>query len=131
MVDIDRTDSDAAIQSWNKIIAFYQDLVQERGWDFLQPLFLLVRRIAASEYAKTAYASTSMTALCVSLLPGFNPDSPNLVISVDKEGLFEFALCQTWGQPIETQICSASHSYSVLESMMAQLKKGTEKARCL
>ena len=107
-------------RSWGEIAGFYRGLVEQHGWD-MQPMLRLVEDIAASRYARGAYAATSHATLCLALHPEFEMYQNTLRIDFE-QGRFIFSYSESPYLKAWKKECDRAEAFSTFEHVMRRLK---------
>ena len=110
-------------RDWREIVAFYRNLVSIKGWK-VEPMLMLVERIAASRYSNGLFATTSLATLWVS------KNQESLARQVDwlrieaKNGRLRFEFRETSDEPVAwSRECEAAEGFDVLEHFVRDLKR--------
>lgn len=88
-----KVDDPDPVKRWRAIIDFYTEFSAVQHWEFLAPMVQLAVWLSDQPMAARLYPGTSHEWLCVSLVPGYNPDLPFFSCGTRGEGMFE---CELW-----------------------------------
>ena len=81
------------VESWQDVVAFYEELTSKPFWERIAPLLRLTRQIVQSDRAKRFRGGTSLWLLMISTAAkhGLQPSDPFVCVSLDDDyRLFKF-----------------------------------------
>ena len=94
-------DDENPVARWHAVRDWYAEYAHNPHCDFVLPMVDLAAWIAEQPWAAALFPCTSLAALCVSLKPGYTPDSPFFSCLARDDGTIEFELWAKVGQMIE------------------------------
>jgi hypothetical protein len=108
-------------QRWQAIIRFYKSHAAMADWEFLQSMIDLSVWIERHPMAAKLWPLTSHASLCISLVPGYNPDLPFFAVEVQADGSFMFRLLGRVGDLRYSQPSTRTEVLRVFEEFVSRL----------
>src|SRR5262245_29124712 len=116
MYDVPDALSELNIESWQRIVLFYEDLLTHRGFESSRPLLELVREVSRSKTASAFRAGQSMATLIISTKQhhGLDEDDPFVALSSLPEDL-EIEYVGPSGRVVAREVATPAAARHVLE----------------
>jgi hypothetical protein len=119
-------------ETWNRIVIFYERFLSMEYWQYLTPLYCLVKQVASSEKAKSFRAGQSLVTLMISTTSyhGLEDNDPFVTVELqrtekDEAALFEVEYWQG-NTFIEKRVCDEENVLSVLDEFLSRLWRDTK-----
>jgi hypothetical protein len=115
-------DDENSVVRWHAVRDWYDDYAHNPRCDFVLPMIDLAGWIAEQPGAALLFPSTPLAALCVSLKPGYKPDSPFFSCLARDDSTIEFELWAKVGQMIERRRFPMSEGQSAFWNFVQRLQ---------
>lgn len=112
------------VESWNKVVVFFQEFALKEDWKFLESMRKLVQGFAKSEQAQLFRAGQSIYHLLISTAEkhGLEANEPFVWVQLEKNQSWLIHYCEgRLNAPVESQTCDSDDK--VADSLQPFLDK--------
>ena len=114
-------DDENPVVRWHAIRDWYADYARNPPCEYVLPMVDLTEWVAEQSWAASLFPCTSHAALCVSLKPGYTPESPFFSCLARTDSTFEFELWAKVGQMVERRRFPVTEGQSAFWNFVQRL----------